>query len=88
MIFFALVYCLFGNVTIWSGNLRRRAHNISVKRADLRRRHRRVLRSRNRHQVLHPVMQGTAGFFSTVNTRETNWILTEQETRGYQEEKV
>lgn len=51
------------------------------KRADLRRRHRRVLRSRNRHQVLHPVMQGTAGFFSTVNTRETNWILTEQETR-------
>ena len=33
-------------------------------------------------------MQGTAGFFSTVNTRETNWILTEQERRGYKEEKV
>lgn len=52
------------------------------KRADLRRRrHRRVPRSRNRHRVLHPVMQGTAGFFSTVNIRETNWILTEQERR-------
>ena len=52
------------------------------KRADLRRRHRRVPQSRNRHRDLHPVMQGTAGFFSTVNTRETNWILTEQERRN------
>jgi len=32
-------------------------------------------------------MQGTAGFFSTVNTRETNWILTEQERGGYKEEQ-
>lgn len=43
------------------------------------RRHRLDRRSRNRRVRLHPVMQGTAGFFSTVNTKETDWTLTEQD---------
>ena len=87
MTIFVLVKRLLGN-EIRSGEFRRRARNM-FKRADLhRRRHRLVLRSRSRHRGLHPVMQGTAGCFSTVNTRETNWTLTEQERRGHKEEQA
>ena len=52
---------------------------------NLRLRHRPDHRSRNRRVRLRPVMQGTAGFFSTVNTKETDWALTEQE-RGKEKE--
>lgn len=85
MTIFVPVKRLPGNVSIMVGRMQT-SSTQQFKRADLhRRRHRRVLRSRSHHRVLHPVMQGTAGCFSTVNTRETNWILTEQETRGYRE---
>lgn len=49
---------------------------------NLRLRHRPEPRSRNRRGRLRPVMQGTAGFFSTVNTKETDWALTEQDTEN------
>lgn len=52
---------------------------------NLRLRHRPDHRSRNRRVRLRPVMQGTAGFFSTVNTKEMDWALTEQE-RGKEKE--
>ena len=34
---------------------------------------------RNHRRSLHPVMQGTAGVFSTVNTKEKDRILTDQD---------
>lgn len=44
-------------------------------------------RSRNHRRDLHPVMQGTAGFFSTVNTKETDWRLTDQDRKTRREER-
>ena len=58
---------------------------------DLRRRPDRRSRNHRRRRLLllHPVMQGTAGFFSTVNTKEMDWSrLIRQRDEGRRKESI